>query len=145
MPAPDLPDPNLMFLYLCIKHSDMKKINYAAVGAAMGLNVPAAQMRWSRLRKKIESGMPAENRAKGSGGGDADGDEEADADASSMAMTPSPSKKRKVPAPKEKGAKAKGKKGGKGKGKVHLDDTEDEEMGGTGGVAVKDEPSDAEI
>ncbi|KAL4958037.1 hypothetical protein BDW69DRAFT_179984 [Aspergillus filifer] len=107
MPAKDLPDPNLMFLYLCIKHSDAK-INYEAVGEAMGLKVPAARMRFARLKEKIESGMTPEDRAKGSGGGF-----EADEGDDGAAATPSPSKKRKVA--KERTPKGKGKaKGAQG-------------------------------
>ncbi|KAL4968407.1 uncharacterized protein BDV14DRAFT_197184 [Aspergillus stella-maris] len=117
MPAKDLPDTNIMFLYLCIKHSDAK-INYEAVGEAMGLKVPAARMRFTRLKEKIESGMTPEDLAKGSGGGG-----EADEGDGGAAATPSPTKKRKVA--KERTPKGKGK--GKGKGNSAQGDDNDVE------------------
>ncbi|KAL4946376.1 hypothetical protein BDV06DRAFT_218502 [Aspergillus oleicola] len=134
MPAKNFPDPNIMFLYLCIKHSDAK-INFEAVSAAMGLKVPAARMRFTRLKEKLESGMSDEDRAKESGGAEVD---EGDAGASSVAATPSPTKKRKTA--KERTVKAKGK--GKGSGKGAQGDDEDVEGGGEGEFRFAKEESD---
>ncbi|KAL2838301.1 hypothetical protein BJY01DRAFT_220119 [Aspergillus pseudoustus] len=57
MPANSLPDPSVMFLYLCMTHSDLTKIDFNAVGDAVGLKHTAARMRYSRLKKQIESGI----------------------------------------------------------------------------------------
>ncbi|KKK21272.1 hypothetical protein ARAM_001252 [Aspergillus rambellii] len=57
MPATTQPDPSLLFLHLCIQNSDLNKIDFAAVGAATGLNIPAVRMRYSRLKKSLESSI----------------------------------------------------------------------------------------
>ncbi|KAI9373662.1 hypothetical protein BJX61DRAFT_541520 [Aspergillus egyptiacus] len=128
MPANTLPDPSVMFLYLCMINSDYTKINFEAVGAATGLKVPAARMRWTRLKKNIESGMVDGKMRVGKSGddgnaggdsedGDADADADIDVDADATASgTPSPQKKRRVTKPRakagEKKARGKGKKKG---------------------------------
>ncbi|KZF23272.1 hypothetical protein L228DRAFT_282010 [Xylona heveae TC161] len=50
-------DENLLFLYTCLQHSDYKAIDFSSVGEAIGLKAPAARMRFTRLRKAIESGI----------------------------------------------------------------------------------------
>ncbi|KAL2857015.1 hypothetical protein BJX68DRAFT_263539 [Aspergillus pseudodeflectus] len=120
MPANSLPDPSLMFLYLCLIHSDYTKIDFKAVGAATGLKGTAARMRHSRLKKLIESGMVNGNNLKptdgatdglassptpacttmGAGAGDSTEEDE------EMVSAPaSPQKKRKVATPKAKSKK----------------------------------------
>ncbi|KAL2829258.1 hypothetical protein BDW59DRAFT_159249 [Aspergillus cavernicola] len=128
MPGNTLPDPSLMFLYLCIINSDFSKINFAAVGAATGLKPSAASMRWYRLKKVLETGIVDGKNAEaavGTPGAEglpaADGEGEGeDAGASitpsgTSSATPSPQKKRKVN--NKAATKGAGKKG-KGKGRV---------------------------
>ncbi|EEH47339.1 uncharacterized protein PADG_03437 [Paracoccidioides brasiliensis Pb18] len=55
MPSKTQADVNLWFLYICLQKSDYKTIDFNAVGEAANLNPPAARMRFSRLRKAIES------------------------------------------------------------------------------------------
>ncbi|EEH42026.1 hypothetical protein PAAG_03947 [Paracoccidioides lutzii Pb01] len=55
MPSKTQADVNLWFLYICLQKSDYKTIDFSAVGEAANLNPPAARMRFSRLRKAIES------------------------------------------------------------------------------------------
>ncbi|KAL3445557.1 hypothetical protein BJX65DRAFT_309765 [Aspergillus insuetus] len=124
MPANSLPDPSLMFLYLCLVHSDYTRIDFKAVGAASGLKDTAARMRHSRLKKLIESGMvdgkvnlkptdsaidpagpasshiPATSTTIGAGTGDSTEEDE------EMVSAPaSPQRKRKVATSKTKGRK----------------------------------------
>ncbi|PGH06980.1 hypothetical protein GX51_02019 [Blastomyces parvus] len=56
MPSKTQADVNLWFLYTCLQNSDYKTIDFNAVGEATGLNPPAARMRFSRLKKAIETG-----------------------------------------------------------------------------------------
>ncbi|KAN0096617.1 hypothetical protein V8E51_015422 [Hyaloscypha variabilis] len=56
MPSKIQLDENLWFLYICLQKSDLKSIDFAAVGAATSLKPPAARMRYTRLRRQIESG-----------------------------------------------------------------------------------------
>ncbi|KUJ06901.1 uncharacterized protein LY89DRAFT_726300 [Mollisia scopiformis] len=56
MPSKIQLDENLWFLYICLQKSDMKSIDFTAVGAATSLKPPAARMRYTRLRRQIESG-----------------------------------------------------------------------------------------
>ncbi|PGH13260.1 hypothetical protein AJ80_06369 [Polytolypa hystricis UAMH7299] len=56
MPSKIQLDVNLWFLYICLQKSDYKAIDFAAVGAATKLKAPAARMRFTRLKKTIESG-----------------------------------------------------------------------------------------
>ncbi|RDL30356.1 uncharacterized protein BP5553_10234 [Venustampulla echinocandica] len=59
MPSKIQLDENLYFLYTCLQKSDMKFIDFHAVGAATSLKAPAARMRYTRLRRQIESGTVA--------------------------------------------------------------------------------------
>ncbi|KAK2759151.1 3'-5'-exoribonuclease [Arachnomyces sp. PD_36] len=59
MPSKIQLDVNLWFLYLCLQKSDYKTIDFNAVGNEANLNPPAARMRFTRLRKQIESGSLA--------------------------------------------------------------------------------------
>ncbi|OJD28370.1 hypothetical protein ACJ73_00211 [Blastomyces percursus] len=56
MPSKTQADVNLWFLYTCLQMSDYKTIDFNAVGEATSLNPPAARMRFSRLKKAIETG-----------------------------------------------------------------------------------------
>ncbi|KLJ13800.1 hypothetical protein EMPG_11300 [Blastomyces silverae] len=56
MPSKTQADVNLWFLYTCLQKSDYKTIDFNAVGEATSLNPPAARMRFSRLKKAIETG-----------------------------------------------------------------------------------------
>ncbi|CZR63180.1 uncharacterized protein PAC_13077 [Phialocephala subalpina] len=56
MPSKIQLDENLWFLYICLQKSDVKSIDFTAVGAATSLKPPAARMRYTRLRRQIESG-----------------------------------------------------------------------------------------
>ncbi|KAL4742779.1 hypothetical protein BDV11DRAFT_166937 [Aspergillus similis] len=138
MPANTLPDPALVLLYLCITNSDMTKIDFEAVGAAVGLKANAARMRWLRLKSKIESGFPD---GKGQQDGEAAGD--------AGPVTPSPSKKRKSGAAKDKETykkvtpKSTPKGKGNGKGKVAQAQCDAGEAGSEGFfVHVKSEDMD---
>ncbi|KAL2789187.1 hypothetical protein BJX66DRAFT_339470 [Aspergillus keveii] len=150
MPANSLPDPSLMFLYLCLVHSDYTKIDFKAVGAATGLKDTAARMRHSRLKKLIESGMvdgrvnlkptdgvpdaggpassPTTATSTTMGAGTGDSTEE---DEEMVSAPASPQKKRKVATPKAKGRKGveKGskKKTAKAKGKTSKEENGDED------------------
>ncbi|PGH33218.1 hypothetical protein GX50_03980 [[Emmonsia] crescens] len=55
MPSKTQADVNLWFLYICLQKSDYKTIDFNAVGEATSLNPPAARMRFSRLKKAIET------------------------------------------------------------------------------------------
>ncbi|PGG96149.1 hypothetical protein AJ79_09715 [Helicocarpus griseus UAMH5409] len=61
MPSKTQADVNLWFLYICLQKSDYKTIDFTAVGEAANLNPPAARMRFSRLKKAIESGSISPN------------------------------------------------------------------------------------
>ncbi|BCS20018.1 uncharacterized protein APUU_20450A [Aspergillus puulaauensis] len=135
MPAASLPDAGLMFLYLCLVNSDMTKINYEAVGAAAGLKVPAARMRYSRLKKQIESGLVDGKLNLGAGAGEQEDDDEDMAEPA----TPSPSKKRKV-APKAGSARKKVKAKEKDS---QLDNAEENLEDGGAGFVKDEEMSDA--
>ncbi|KAL3478621.1 hypothetical protein BJX99DRAFT_256269 [Aspergillus californicus] len=100
-------DPNTMFLYLCLTNSDYSKIDFEAIGGILGLKATAVRMRWSRLKKAIESnavdGKPAPalggDRLSGAAAKTGDTTEDDGIAGSSDAhvtFTPSPSKKRKV-------------------------------------------------
>ncbi|KAI9842632.1 MAG: hypothetical protein M1837_006999 [Sclerophora amabilis] len=56
MPSKIQLDENLWFLYICLKKSDYKAIDFNGVGDVTGLKAPAARMRYTRLRRAIESG-----------------------------------------------------------------------------------------
>ncbi|KAI9822832.1 MAG: hypothetical protein M1826_000411 [Phylliscum demangeonii] len=56
MPSKIQLDENLWFLYICLQKSDYKAIDFNAVGEAASLKPPAARMRYTRLRRAIESG-----------------------------------------------------------------------------------------
>ncbi|KMU84351.1 hypothetical protein CIHG_02136 [Coccidioides immitis H538.4] len=56
MPSKLQLDVNLWFLYICLQKSDYKTIDFSAVGQAANINPPAARMRFTRLKKAIESG-----------------------------------------------------------------------------------------
>ncbi|KAI9759740.1 MAG: 3'-5'-exoribonuclease [Chaenotheca gracillima] len=56
MPSKIQLDENLWFLYICLQKSDYKAIDFNAVGDVAGLKAPAARMRYTRLRRAIESG-----------------------------------------------------------------------------------------
>ncbi|PSS10832.1 hypothetical protein M430DRAFT_61218 [Amorphotheca resinae ATCC 22711] len=56
MPSKIQLDENLWFLYICLQKSDLKSIDFTAVGASTNLKPPAARMRYTRLRRQIESG-----------------------------------------------------------------------------------------
>ncbi|KAI9875125.1 MAG: hypothetical protein M1830_008854 [Pleopsidium flavum] len=56
MPSKIQLDENLWFLYICLQKSDYKAIDFNAVGDATKLKPPAARMRYTRLRRAIESG-----------------------------------------------------------------------------------------
>ncbi|KAL2862766.1 uncharacterized protein BJX67DRAFT_385355 [Aspergillus lucknowensis] len=135
MPANSLPDPSLMFLYLCLINSDYKKIDFAAVGEATGLKVPAARMRWSRLKKTIESGMvDGKVNLKPAEGGADEGDSTEDEDASAAAPASlSPQKKRRVTKAKAKSPAAK-----KGKAKESTEEGEED-----GDMVKEEDTSDA--
>ncbi|KAL4760618.1 uncharacterized protein BDW70DRAFT_160540 [Aspergillus foveolatus] len=147
MPANSLPDPALVLLYLCITNSDMTKIDFEAVGAAVGLKASAARMRWQRLKNKIESGFPDGRVTMSAGAGEANADADFNEDQGQQdgkvagdagPATPSPSKKRKVGAAKDKGThekttqKSTPKGKGKGKGKVVQAQCDVGEAGGEG-------------
>ncbi|PMD16573.1 hypothetical protein NA56DRAFT_649437, partial [Hyaloscypha hepaticicola] len=56
MPSKIQLDENLWFLYICLQKSDLKSIDFQSVGLATNLKPPAARMRYTRLRRQIESG-----------------------------------------------------------------------------------------
>ncbi|KAL2070335.1 hypothetical protein VTL71DRAFT_13361 [Oculimacula yallundae] len=56
MPSKIQLDENLWFLYICLQKSDLKAIDFNAVGLATSLKPPAARMRYTRLKRQIESG-----------------------------------------------------------------------------------------
>ncbi|KAH8651506.1 hypothetical protein BGZ60DRAFT_497701 [Tricladium varicosporioides] len=56
MPSKIQLDENLWFLYTCIQNSDLKTIDFTAVGLTCSIKAPAARMRYTRLRRQIESG-----------------------------------------------------------------------------------------
>ncbi|OBT49555.1 hypothetical protein VE04_10126, partial [Pseudogymnoascus sp. 24MN13] len=56
MPSKIQLDENLWFLYICLQKSDYKNIDFNAVGEVTNLKAPAARMRYTRLRRQIESG-----------------------------------------------------------------------------------------
>ncbi|KFY27620.1 hypothetical protein V493_03392 [Pseudogymnoascus sp. VKM F-4281 (FW-2241)] len=56
MPSKIQLDENLCFLYTCLQKSDYNNIDFHAVGAVTNLKPPAARMRYTRLRRQIESG-----------------------------------------------------------------------------------------
>ncbi|OBT42586.1 hypothetical protein VE00_07108 [Pseudogymnoascus sp. WSF 3629] len=95
MPSKIQLDENLWFLYICLQKSDYKNIDFNAVGEVTNLKAPAARMRYTRLRRQIESGTligthgtpfqrAGEKGGEGNGkrkrgevgGGDGDDDEE---------------------------------------------------------------------
>ncbi|KAF9883440.1 hypothetical protein FE257_003484 [Aspergillus nanangensis] len=54
------PGANVMFLYLCLRSTNAEgtaPIDFGAVAAATGLNVAAARMRYSRLKKVLDAQM----------------------------------------------------------------------------------------
>ncbi|OOF91658.1 hypothetical protein ASPCADRAFT_9583 [Aspergillus carbonarius ITEM 5010] len=53
-PKPGL-DTSLVFLYVCLLKSDFKNIDFKAVADATELNVGAARMRYSRLKKQLDA------------------------------------------------------------------------------------------
>ncbi|KAJ5042483.1 uncharacterized protein L3040_005027 [Drepanopeziza brunnea f. sp. 'multigermtubi'] len=57
MPSKIQLDENLWFLYICLQKSDLKAIDFNAVGLATSLKPPAARMRYTRLKRQIESGL----------------------------------------------------------------------------------------
>lgn len=56
MPSKIQLDENLWFLYVCLQNSDYKSIDFNGVGDVTNLKAPAARMRYTRLRRAIESG-----------------------------------------------------------------------------------------
>ncbi|PWY72227.1 hypothetical protein BO94DRAFT_589806 [Aspergillus sclerotioniger CBS 115572] len=54
-PKPTTPDPSVIFLYVCLMKSDFKSIDFKAVADATELNVGAARMRFSRLKKQLDA------------------------------------------------------------------------------------------
>ncbi|KAL4768266.1 hypothetical protein BDW60DRAFT_219876 [Aspergillus nidulans var. acristatus] len=160
MPASSLPDPALILLYLCITNSDMTKIDFEAVGAAVGLKANAARMRWLRLKSKIESGFPDGKVIMSAGAGETNADADLNEDQGQQdgevagdagPVTPSPSKKRKLGAAKDKEThkkttpKSTPKGKGKGKGKVAQAQCDVGEAGGEGFfVHVKSEDMDGQ-
>ncbi|KAL3467869.1 hypothetical protein BJX64DRAFT_283333 [Aspergillus heterothallicus] len=153
MPANSLPDPSMMFLYLCMIHSDLTKIDFNAVGDAVGLKHTAARMRYTRLKKAIESGIvdgkvnlkptdgvsgPVAAAAATSGAtGDSTEDDEEMVSAPALAST-SPQKKKSATKPRvkvERGSskgvqKSPRKKGtAKGKGMSIKQENDDENYG----------------
>ncbi|KAI9787274.1 MAG: hypothetical protein M1816_007688 [Peltula sp. TS41687] len=63
MPSKIQLDENLWFLYICLQKSDYKVIDFNAVGDVTNLKAPAARMRYTRLRRAIESGALAGTHA----------------------------------------------------------------------------------
>ncbi|KAF7886395.1 hypothetical protein EAF00_010498 [Botryotinia globosa] len=61
MPSKIQLDENLVFLYICLQKSDMKTIDFAAVGQTTNLKSPAARMRYTRLKRQIEKGVIGAN------------------------------------------------------------------------------------
>ncbi|KNG88649.1 hypothetical protein ANOM_003289 [Aspergillus nomiae NRRL 13137] len=85
-------DEHLVFLYLCLVNSGgVNNIDFNAVAVASNINVPAARMRWARLKARIEKEM-----ADGSGDPNAGEPSAASTPTASPAKTASPSKKRCV-------------------------------------------------
>ncbi|KAL5349277.1 hypothetical protein ACLOAV_005567 [Pseudogymnoascus australis] len=89
MPSKTQPSETLHFLYTCLQNSDYKTIDFSAVGAATRLNPPAARMRYTRLKRQIESGTlrgrpfqrPGKRKRDGCGGGrGGEGDDDDDDD-----------------------------------------------------------------
>ncbi|KAB8245690.1 hypothetical protein BDV35DRAFT_393689 [Aspergillus flavus] len=80
-------DEHLVFLYLCLINSGgVNTINFNAVADASNINVPAARMRWARLKARIEKEM-----AEGSGDPNA-GEPSAASTPAASTPTPSPAK-----------------------------------------------------
>ncbi|PYI06776.1 hypothetical protein BO78DRAFT_110985 [Aspergillus sclerotiicarbonarius CBS 121057] len=50
-------DTSLVFLYVCLLKSDFKNIDFKAVADATELNVGAARMRYSRLKKLLDAAV----------------------------------------------------------------------------------------
>ncbi|RAL04745.1 uncharacterized protein BO80DRAFT_441602 [Aspergillus ibericus CBS 121593] len=50
-------DTSLVFLYVCLLKSDFKTIDFKAVADATELNVGAARMRYSRLKKQLDGAV----------------------------------------------------------------------------------------
>ncbi|KAF5872431.1 uncharacterized protein Bfra_005790 [Botrytis fragariae] len=69
MPSKIQLDENLVFLYICLQKSDMKTIDFAAVGQTTNLKSPAARMRYTRLKRQIEKGVIGANANINLGGG----------------------------------------------------------------------------
>ncbi|TGO51797.1 hypothetical protein BCON_0154g00170 [Botryotinia convoluta] len=78
MPSKIQLDENLVFLYICLQKSDMKTIDFAAVGQTTNLKSPAARMRYTRLKRQIEKGVIGANANinLGSGGDEREGNGE---------------------------------------------------------------------
>ncbi|PYH91715.1 hypothetical protein BO71DRAFT_411582 [Aspergillus ellipticus CBS 707.79] len=55
MPPKSGPDTTLLFLYVCLLKSDFSAVDYKAVAAATDLNINAARMRFSRLKKQLDA------------------------------------------------------------------------------------------
>ncbi|CAL3962620.1 unnamed protein product [Diplocarpon coronariae] len=66
MPSKIQLDENLWFLYICLQKSDLKAIDFNAVGLATSLKPPAARMRYTRLKRQIESGSLSTHAATAS-------------------------------------------------------------------------------
>ncbi|KAA8648244.1 hypothetical protein EYZ11_006731 [Aspergillus tanneri] len=48
-------DANLLFLFVCLQHVGDGSIDFRAVAEATNLNVPAARMRYTRLKKALDT------------------------------------------------------------------------------------------
>ncbi|KAE8352847.1 hypothetical protein BDV28DRAFT_165300 [Aspergillus coremiiformis] len=85
-------DENLVFLFMCLMNSGgVNSIDFNAVAEATNIKIPAARMRWSRLKAKIEKEM-----ADGPDHSDAGEPSAVSTAATSPAKTKSPAKKRGV-------------------------------------------------
>ncbi|TGZ80851.1 hypothetical protein EX30DRAFT_371883 [Ascodesmis nigricans] len=54
MPAKASEEESVRFLLLCLKHSDIKHLDFHKVASDFGIKPPAARMRLTRLRKSID-------------------------------------------------------------------------------------------
>ncbi|KAB8233821.1 hypothetical protein BDV23DRAFT_173644 [Aspergillus alliaceus] len=97
MPPKSKPDDHLVFLYLCLVNSaGVNNIDFSAVAEATHINVPAARMRWSRLKARIEKEMAIGPEDTKAGEPSAVSPSAASTPAASPAKTASPAKKRGV-------------------------------------------------
>ncbi|KAF2838965.1 hypothetical protein M501DRAFT_1004823 [Patellaria atrata CBS 101060] len=133
MPAKIPLEGTAQLLWLCVKNSDMKTIDFDAVGKALGCSKSGAAQRFGRLKKALDEGMsvadaskpatPSKKTTATKGGSvspikrpttgtkrkkpSKDDDDDSDDDAGTYSATPIPKKQRPVRAVASKSPKVK--------------------------------------